>query len=78
MEFALTFNNRSINMTDFFESVLIKETGDEFDNLRKQMNTIIVNRMSILMRSMEYRIITMDILMEQRKSIMLAFLVGQY
>ena len=45
VEFALTFNNRSINMTDFFESVLIKETGDEFDHLRKQMNTIIVDRM---------------------------------
>lgn len=45
VEFAITFNNRSINMTDFFESVLIKETGDEFDHLRKQMNTIIVDRM---------------------------------
>lgn len=45
-EFALTINNRSVNQQEFCDSVLIKEVGDNFDYLRKQMNTIILNRMN--------------------------------
>lgn len=45
-EFALTINNRSVNQQEFCDSVLIKEVGNKFDNLRKQMNTIILNRMN--------------------------------
>ena len=45
-EFALTINNRSVNQQEFCDSVLIKEAGNKFDNLRKQMNTIILNRMN--------------------------------
>lgn len=45
-EFALTINNRSVNQQEFCDSVLIKEVGDKFDYLRKQMNTIILNRMN--------------------------------
>lgn len=45
-EFALTINNRAINQQDFRDSVLIKEAGDKYDYLRKQMNTIILNRMN--------------------------------
>lgn len=46
MEFALTINNRTINQTDFRESILMKETGDEFDYLRKELNQVIVDRMT--------------------------------
>lgn len=46
MEFALTINNRNINQQDFRDSVLLKETGDEYDYLRKQMNKIITDRMT--------------------------------
>lgn len=45
-EFALTINNRSVNQQEFCDNVLIKEVGDKFDYLRKQMNTIILNRMN--------------------------------
>lgn len=45
-EFSLTINNRSVNQQEFCDSVLIKEVGNKFDNLRKQMNTIILNRMN--------------------------------
>lgn len=45
-EFALTINNRSVNQQEFCDSVLIKEVGNEYDKLRKQMNTIILNRMN--------------------------------
>ena len=46
MEFALTVNNRNINQEDFRDSVLMKETGDAYDHLRKQMNKIILDRMT--------------------------------
>lgn len=46
MEFALTINNRNINQEDFRDSVLMKETGDPHDYLRKQMNKIIMDRMT--------------------------------
>lgn len=46
MEFSLTINNRNINQQDFRDSVLLKETGDEYDYLRKQMNKIITDRMT--------------------------------
>ena len=45
-EFALTINNRSVNQQEFCDSVLIKEVGNEYDKLRKQMNMIILNRMN--------------------------------
>lgn len=44
VEFALTINNRSVNQQDFRESILIKENGDEYDYLRKEMNDVISNR----------------------------------
>ena len=46
MEFALTIYNRNINQQDFRDSVLLKETGDEYDFLRKQMNKIITDRIT--------------------------------
>ena len=45
MEAALTIYNRSINMQEFCECVLNKETGDPFDDLREEMNAIILARM---------------------------------
>lgn len=45
-EFALTINNHSINQQEFRDSVLIKEVGNEYDHLRKQMNSIILSRMN--------------------------------
>ena len=45
MEFALTIYNRSINRQEFCDYVLLKEKGDRFDVLIKQMNSIILNRM---------------------------------
>ena len=45
MECALTIYNRSINRQDFADSVLIKEKGDYFDGLIKQMNGILTERM---------------------------------
>ena len=45
-EFALTIYNRPVNQQEFCESVLIKEVGDDHDKLRKQMNSIILNRMT--------------------------------
>ena len=45
-EFALTINNRPVNQQEFQDSILIKEAGDKFDYLRKQMNTITMNRMN--------------------------------
>lgn len=45
-EFALTINNRPVNQQEFQDSILIKEAGDKFDFLRKQMNTITMNRMN--------------------------------
>lgn len=45
MEAALTVYNRSINMQEFCENVLNKESGDSFDSLRKELNGIILGRM---------------------------------
>ena len=39
-EMQLTIFNRVINMRQFREEVLLKETGDGFDNLREQMNEV--------------------------------------
>ena len=46
MEFAVTINNRTMNEDDIREANMMKETGDEFDYLRKQMNQIIMDRVS--------------------------------
>lgn len=43
-EMALTVFNRPINMRQFQEEVLLKETGDGFDNLRGQMNDVLLSR----------------------------------
>lgn len=45
-EFALTIYNRSINRQEFCDETLLKESGDKFNYLRKQMNTIILDRMT--------------------------------
>ena len=45
MEFALTIYNRSINRQEFCDYVLLKEKGERYDVLIKQMNSIILNRM---------------------------------
>lgn len=45
-EFALTVNNKNINIQEFQDSVLIKEVGDEYDYLRKELNQIINGRMT--------------------------------
>lgn len=47
IDFAVTFNNHSINMADYLDAVLLKEKGDGFDHLRKQLNKIISDRMSL-------------------------------
>ena len=44
MEFMVTINNRTIDTAAWAEGVLIKETGDRHDYLRKQMNDIIRSR----------------------------------
>nr|MCR4757819.1 hypothetical protein [Butyrivibrio sp.] len=44
VDFAITIFNRTINENEVSEDVLIKEAGDEWDYLRKQMNTIILDR----------------------------------
>lgn len=46
MEFAVTINNRTMNEDDIREANMLKETGDEYDYLRKQMNKIIMDRIS--------------------------------
>ena len=43
-EMQLTIFNRAINMRQFKEEVLLKEAGDGFDDLRKQMNEITTSR----------------------------------
>ena len=43
-EMQLTFFNRNINLRQFEEEVLLKETGDGYDNLRRQMNEVIMGR----------------------------------
>ena len=44
IDFAITIFNRAINENAVSEDVLIKEVGDEWDYLRKQMNNIILDR----------------------------------
>ena len=44
MEFALTVLNRPIHLRAFEEDTLIKETGDGYDYLRKQLNQILIER----------------------------------
>ena len=44
MDMALTIFNRPINMRQFQEEVLLKETGDGYDNLRRQMNDVLMQR----------------------------------
>lgn len=46
MEFQLTINNKTINQEDFSERVLIKETGDKYDYLRKEYNNVILDRLA--------------------------------
>lgn len=45
MEAALTIYNHSVNLREFCESALYKETGDGFDDYRKELNDIILQRM---------------------------------
>lgn len=45
-EFAVTINNRTMNEDDIREANMYKETGDEFDHLRKQMNDVIMRRVA--------------------------------
>lgn len=44
-EFQLTINNKSVNMQAFREMALLREVGDDFDILRKDMNDVIESRM---------------------------------
>ena len=44
MEFAVSINNRTMSENDIRETNMIKETGDPYDYLRKQMNKIITDR----------------------------------
>lgn len=44
MEFAVSINNRTMSEADIREANMIKETGDPYDYLRKQMNRIITDR----------------------------------
>lgn len=45
-EFSITIYDRMVNQQDFCDSVLIKENGDDYDHLRKQMNKIILDRIN--------------------------------
>lgn len=44
MEMQLTLLNRSVNLRQFEEEVLLKETGDGYDHLRREMNKVILSR----------------------------------
>ena len=44
MDMNLTIFNRNINLQQFEEEVMLKEAGDGFDNLRHQMNDVILSR----------------------------------
>lgn len=44
MELNLSLFNRSINLEQFRESIMLKEVGDEFDFLRRQMNEVLMQR----------------------------------
>ena len=46
MEAAITIFNRNVNLKQFAEETLLKETGDKFDSLRKQLNKILIGRIS--------------------------------
>lgn len=43
-EMALTVFNRPVNMAQFQEDVLLKETGDGYDHLRRDMNKVLMQR----------------------------------
>lgn len=45
-EMQLTIFNRNINIRQFQEDVLLKEAGDGFDNLRCDMNNVILDRIT--------------------------------
>lgn len=45
-ELQLTIFNRSVNIVQFQEEVLLKETGDGYDNLRQDMNGVILSRIN--------------------------------
>ena len=44
-EFSLTVYNRNINRHEFKEQTLLKESGDNYNHLRRQMNDVILSRM---------------------------------
>ena len=46
MEVAITIFNRNVNLEQFSEEALLKETGDEFDYLRRELNGILLERIS--------------------------------
>ena len=46
MEVAITILNRNVNLEQFAEEALLKETGDEFDYLRRELNKILLDRIS--------------------------------
>ncbi len=43
-ELAVTVFNRNVNMRQFQEEVLLKDTGDGYDYLRQQLNDVLLNR----------------------------------
>lgn len=45
VEAALTIYNHSVNLREFYEKVLYKESGDGFDDYRKEINDILLQRM---------------------------------
>ncbi len=45
MEMSLTVYDRTVNIQEFCEGVLNKEKGDGYDDLRNEMNSIILSRM---------------------------------
>lgn len=46
VETSLMIYNHSVNVREFCEGVLYKETGDAFDDCRKELNEIILQRMN--------------------------------
>jgi len=46
MEASLTVYNRTINMQEYCEKAMYKETGDGFDDFRKELNEITMQRIS--------------------------------
>ena len=45
-EYAVSIMNRNVNMRDIEENVLCKETGDELDYLRLEMNDVTIDRIN--------------------------------